>query len=477
MISSKKKNRKSRAQTPPANSELLARLGSISLDTTATSVLAILMALVSIVILLGEGTGVQVRLSLPDDGVVGPYETITFTFSEPFDPEITSDLISFTPVHEGYLEWMDTYTMRFVPLKPFEKNVTYSLNISAGEVAINGREVKKAQAWDFHVREPRVAYLISENNQSSIWSVDLKGGTPSRLTDETIKILSFDIAQNGVFIIFTSLNEKGGIDLWRVGRAGGNASKLLDCGFDRCTTPVIAPNGKAIAYSREAAGPTPDLPFGSPRIWVFDLESGLDVPVYEDQQILGYNPSWSPDSNKLASFDGLADFINLIDFQSGEQFLFPTSTGGPMTWSPDSTKFLYTTFEQIDNGGRTLVKLADLSIDETLTFIGQKDAYDYSYYSIAWSPREDRAVLSLRASEEQLTQALWVFDPALLDGIVIAGDPEYTYNSPQWDTWGNALLFQQFKLRGQYKPQIGLWQEGSNQSSVLIEGIFPQWLP
>ncbi|MBL8061581.1 MAG: hypothetical protein JNK32_01060 [Anaerolineales bacterium] len=473
MTSPKKKNKK---QTTVANG-WVARIDALSFDTVAISILAILMALVSLTILLGEGAGVKVGVSLPEDGTVGPFENITFTFSEPFDPEITSDLISFDPVHEGYLEWVDTYTMRFVPIQPFEKDMTYKLTVSAGEVTINGREVKKAQTWDFTAREPSVAYLISENNQSSIWSVDLNGNAPKRLTDETVKVISFHVAPNGRFIIFTSVNEKGGIDLWRVSREGNDAAILLDCGFDRCTTPVIAPNNKLIAYSREAAGPTPDLPFGSPRIWIVNLESGADGPVYEDQQILGYAPSWSPDSNKLASFDGLADFINLIDFQTGEQFLFPTSTGAPVTWSPDSTKFLYTTFEQTEGGGRTQVKLADLSINETITFIGEKDAYDYSYYSIAWSPREDRAVLSMRASREQLTQVLWVFDPTLLDGIVIAGDPEYTYNSPQWDPWGSALLFQQFKLRGQYKPEIGLWQEGSNQSTVLIEGIMPQWLP
>ncbi|MBK9781732.1 MAG: PD40 domain-containing protein [Anaerolineales bacterium] len=108
--------------------------------------------------------------------------------------------------------------------------------------------------------------------------------------------------------------------------------------------PVIAPGDKRIAYSREAAGPSPDLPFGSPRIWVVDLESGIDQAVYEDQSILGYNPSWSPDATRLASFDGLADFIHMINLQNGEEFLFPSTTGGPVTWSPDSTRFLYTTF-------------------------------------------------------------------------------------------------------------------------------------
>ncbi|HNB37525.1 MAG TPA: hypothetical protein PK414_14965, partial [Anaerolineales bacterium] len=374
-------------------------------------------------------------------------------------------------------EWVDTYNMRFIPIQPFEKGTTYTITLSKGEVASNGREVKKGESWAFSVREPRVAYMISDSDQSRIWSTDLNNTSAQPLTDENTKVLSFEVASNGNFIIFTSLNENGGIDLWRVSREGGDAAKLLDCGLDRCTTPVISPDTKFIAYSREAAGPTPDLPFGSPRIWLLNLESGSDGPLYEDQQILGYSPSWSPDSQKLASFDGLADFINLIDFQSGDQFLFPTSTGGPVTWSPDSTKFLYTSFEQAENGGRTLVKMADLSINESNTFIGQKDAYDYSYYSLAWSPREYRAVLSMRASKEQLTQILWVFNPNLLDGIVVAGDPEYTYNSPQWDPWGSALLFQQFKLKGQYKPEISLWQEGSSESNVLVEGILPQWLP
>ncbi|HMZ06649.1 MAG TPA: hypothetical protein PK078_03450 [Anaerolineales bacterium] len=472
MTTSQKKKK-----SKPNSSGLAAQLGALSFNTVAMGALAVLMALVSATILLGEGAGVRVAVSLPENGEISPLETITFTFSESFDPEMASDLISFDPIQEGYLEWVDTYNMRFIPIQPFEKGTTYTITLSKGEVASNGREVKKGESWAFSVREPRVAYMISDSDQSRIWSTDLNNTSAQPLTDENTKVLSFEVASNGNFIIFTSLNENGGIDLWRVSREGGDAAKLLDCGLDRCTTPVISPDTKFIAYSREAAGPTPDLPFGSPRIWLLNLESGSDGPLYEDQQILGYSPSWSPDSQKLASFDGLADFINLIDFQTGDQFLFPTSTGGPVTWSPDSTKFLYTSFEQAENGGRTLVKMADLSINESNTFIGQKDAYDYSYYSLAWSPREYRAVLSMRASKEQLTQILWVFNPNLLDGIVVAGDPEYTYNSPQWDPWGSALLFQQFKLKGQYKPEIGLWQEGSSESNVLVEGILPQWLP
>lgn len=449
----------------------------LTVDTLAIGVMIGLAIIVGAIILLGESAGVQVRVDLPEDGVVGPFEAVTFTFSEKISAEIAADQISLDPIHEGYLEAVDDYSVRFVPLKPYERDVTYTFKVIPGEINTSTREVKKPQSWQVHVREPRVAYVVSEEGQSGIWSMDSSGGGAKRLTDEAIKVISFDVAPSGDFIVFTSSNEKGGIDLWRVSREGGEASVLLDCGFDRCTTPVIAPGDKRIAYSREAAGPTPDLPFGSPRIWVVDLQSGSNQPVYEDQSILGYSPSWSPDANRLASFDGLADFINMINFQTGEQFLFPSTTGGPVTWSPDSTRFLYTTFAQTEEGGRTQVKLADLTTNETIIFIGEKDTYDYAYYSVAWSPLEERAVLSLRADKEKPTQVLWVFNPALLDGIIIANDPEYTYNSPQWDAWGSALLFQQFKLRGQYKPEIGLWREGTNQSEVIAEGILPQWLP
>ncbi|MDP1546272.1 MAG: hypothetical protein Q8L87_09640 [Anaerolineales bacterium] len=448
-----------------------------SLDRIALGVLLTLTVLVTLTILFGEGAGVRVHVDLPANGEVGPYQTIEFKFSEPIDSGIASDLISLDPVHEGYLQWVNDTTLRFIPLRPFELGTIYKVILNAGEVATNGREVKKGQTWDFTVRQPLVAYLLTDGITSSIWAVDLNGNSPKRLTDESIKVISFDTARDGEFIVFTAANAQGGIDLWRVRRDGSGQSMLLDCGLDRCTTPAIAPNGTRIAYSHESAGPGPELPFGSPRIWLLDLNSGQNSPVYGSQLTLGYNPTWSPDSNKLASFDGLADRINLLDLEEKQQYVFPSNTGGPITFSPDSTKMLFTTVEQKEDGLRTQVRLADLPLNESLTLIGLNDERDYSYYSLAWSSLENRAVLGFRASDEQPAQILWVFNPGLLDGIVITNDPEYAYNSPQWDPWGSALIFQQFKLRGAYKPEIGLWQDGSGETIILAEGLMPHWLP
>ena len=93
----------------------------LSIDTLAVSVMIALTIIIGIVILIGEGAGIQVRVDLPEDGVVGPFEAVTFTFPEKISAEIASDLISLEPIHEGYLSAVDDYSVRFIPLKPYEQ--------------------------------------------------------------------------------------------------------------------------------------------------------------------------------------------------------------------------------------------------------------------------------------------------------------------------------------------------------------------
>lgn len=259
---SKKKAKRAPAKPALTFNKQIGRPGAISFETAASGTLAALMLLVSAIILIGENAGVRVNVNLPEDRLVGPFQAIQFTFSEPFNLEIISELISIEPVHEGAIQWVNTRTMQYIPLKPYEENRTYTININPGEITKNGREAKNKQTWEFQVREPRVVYLISENRQSALWSINLNGDAPTRLTSKEVEVNSFDAASNGEFLIFTSSNEKGGTDLWRVGREGGNERVVLNCGYDRCTAPIIAPDNLRVAYSCEAAGPSPD-----PSLW------------------------------------------------------------------------------------------------------------------------------------------------------------------------------------------------------------------
>src|SRR5690606_21584215 len=129
--------------------------------------------------------------------------------------EMAFELITLNPVHEGYLEWVNERSVYYVPIKPFALNTNYTLTLNAGVINSNDGEIKKSQRWDFYVRDPMVAFMLTDANQSGVWGIDLNGNVPKRLTSEDIKVLSFDTAGNGDFVVFTTLNENGGVDLWK----------------------------------------------------------------------------------------------------------------------------------------------------------------------------------------------------------------------------------------------------------------------
>lgn len=448
-----------------------------SLDSAAGLLAGFLVLSIGVVIWLGNQIGVRVTAQFSTGNTVGPFGPLTLVFSEPVDEFLVIDNLYTEPEVEGTFTSVDAKTLQFVPSEPFEPDITYELGLSAGPLTKEGVVLKKSKSWKFRVRSPLVAYLVVDANRSRLWTVDPETGKTNPLTDDSFKIFDFDTARNGEFVIFSAFNNQQGIDLWRVNRTGANPVLLLQCGPDRCSVPAISPDGGSVAYVREGANPSPNLQFGSPRIWLLNIEAKKDAPLYEDKQILGYKPVWSPDGTYIASFDGLSNQIHLLNLMTSEHLILPSQKGSPVTWSGDGSTFVYMDIKTNENGPRTWVRAADLVTGETTTLFGEKDDRDYYYNSLAWSPVEDVLVIGLRLEENSSAEALWSIDPAKREGPTIASQPDYVYNTPAWDPWGKSLVFQQFNLRGAYKPEIDLWKPGMQAPKVIAEGIMSHWLP
>jgi Tol biopolymer transport system component len=450
---------------------------ALDLDSAAGLVTSVLLLAITGVIFVGNQIGIRVKAPLPADNLLGPYEAITLVFSEPVDEALASEKFFIQPEVQGKFEWVDSKTLRFVPLQPFAPDVQYTAAFTPGILTASGKALKEPQNWKFQTRSPKVVYLVANQDGGQLFALDVKTGESIPLTDNTFKIFDFDTSKHGEFVIFAAFNEQGGIDFWRVQRAGGNPALLLECGPDRCSVPVISPGDRMVAYVREAAAPTGELAYGSPRIWVLNLETGQNAPLYEDQQIIGYGPTWSPDASRLSSYDGIKDEIRLLDLLTGNQMIIPSQLGNPVTWSADGESFIYTDVATADFGAYTRVHQARISINEISTLFGDNDQWDYAYNALAWSPVEAKLLLGLRPVSNDPSMALWLMDPYIRDGQVIVDQPGYAYNNPYWDPWGRALVFQQFKLQGVYKPEIALWMPGFDQPRVLAEGLMPHWLP
>lgn len=447
----------------------------LTFDSAALGALALLAALLAVAIFFGRQAGTRVTSNLPADGLISPLHVLRLNFSAPVNQQLVETLFSVEPKVEGQFSWVDETVLQFVPAQAYQRGVEYRFTLRADESS--AAILKRAWKGSARARDPLVVFLGSEKGQSRIWALDPETGIKQALTPTDLKAMEFDAAKDGNFIVFTVANEKGGIDLWQVDRDGGDARMMLACGYDRCLIPAIAPDSSRVAYVREAAAVSADLPFGAPRVWLLDLQNAQTAPLYEDPQILGYAPAWSPDSQTLVTYGGLEDQIRLLDLPSGKQFIFQSNTGARVAWSGDSAKMSFTNTEEREGALLTFVRVADVRLNQTTNLFGEGDTFDRAYASIAWSPATNEFVLGMRTSVEDPAQRLFLIDYESSGGIVFADEEGYTYNSPYWDPWGTAVVFQQFKMRGQFKSEIGLWRPGLDAPLILAEGFSPQWLP
>ncbi len=447
------------------------------LDTVAGLVTGTLLLMVTIVIVIGQQLGIRVTAQLPSGGMAGPFSELTFAFSEPVDGSLAVKTFSIQPAVKGKFQWADSKTLHFIPTEPYQSGTVYTLSFTPTLLTKSGGAIKKRQSWKFQIRQPLIVYLVTDNGLGRLWTMARDSGQVNPLTDGSFKIYNFDAAHNGEFVIFAAINDQNGIDLWRINRTGGTATLLLACGTDRCSSPVIAPDERRVAYVREAAGPTPDLPYGAPRIGILDLETKQDASLYEDQQIIGIDPKWSPDGTRLSSYDGVKKEYLLLDLITGNQVTIPSQIGDAVTWSADGSTLVYTDLDTNEFGLHTRIREAKIITNEITTLFGEKDERDYKYDSLAWSPTEDTLVIGLRPNADDPAEALWLMRPATLDGQAVADEPGYVYSNPIWDPWGTGFIFSQFRLKGAYQPAIGLWMKGTQKPHVLANGIMPHWLP
>lgn len=445
-----------------------------SLDRTAISVILALVVLLGGVILFGNPFDMTVSLVQPSVGTYGP---LVLEFSAPADPAQVRRAALFQPGLLGEWQAESPRRLRFVPGQPLQPGIEYSLTLQPAALGVNGEGLNRPLTFIFRVRPVEVAYLSL--TPRDLWRVAADGTSPKRLTDIG-NIMDFAVSRDGEQIAFSVPNDTGGVDLWLTDRDGNATRMALDCGPDRCLTPDWSPDGRRIAYTRESAGLAPGAPPGAPRPWVFDLQAGQTAPIYEDPQVIGYDPSWSPDGRRLATYDGIQGGIRVLTLETGSEVLLPTYSALVGAWSPDGTQMLYPDVIETQDGYRTIIMLADFSTGEFSTFL-EGGMYDAAYSVPVWSPDRRYVAVGLRPEADSPSREVWLINPATLGGPTIPtidSDAGVTFDFYQWNPWGTALVVQRAALKGKYHPEIMVYSlETGKQVVVATDAGWPQWLP
>ncbi|MCZ7542756.1 MAG: hypothetical protein M5R40_04115 [Anaerolineae bacterium] len=308
-----------------------------------------------------------------------------------------------------------------------------------------------------------------------LWEAPIDGGAPHALFTAEYGLDSFAPSPDGSQIAVAVRTATPTVDIWLIEADGSNPRKVVDCAPDGCGGLAWSPDGRLLAYELRERGGLPS------RVWLYDLDTGETAPVFQDRQVLGYAPTWSPDGSRLAFYDASVEGIRVLDLDSGAVAVIPSLMGEVGSFAPDGAQMVYADIRRV---GRQFVPelwLADLSADGGLAPLledGQDDQ------GSAWSPDGGLIALGRHNLEEGAAgvatgRQLVLYDVASGALRPVTNDPAYNNTRFVWDPTGGWLLIQRYRLTEQFaSPEIWVYDvAGGVLRQIAESGIDGGWLP
>jgi TolB protein len=207
----------------------------------------------------------------------------------------------------------------------------YLQSVDSGRRELLGNFPGMSFAPRFSPDGTKVVMSISENGQSDIYEMDVRGRALRRLTKTPAIDTSPCYSNDGSQIVFNS--DRGGSQQLYVMSAGGGGERRISFGEGRYATPVWSPRGDWIAFTKITAGA-----FG---IGVMRADGGGERMLASGFLVEG--PTWAPNGRVLAFFRqqpssaGRAGSVTLHQIDITGRFERQIPTAGDASdpaWSP-----------------------------------------------------------------------------------------------------------------------------------------------
>jgi Tol biopolymer transport system component len=408
---------------------------------------------------------------------LGARSTIRLHFSSGMDNDTAEAHFSIQPAIPGHFAWKGK-TMEFHPSQPFSPGNHYDISLTKGSTAVNGAVIDKDFHWSIEIRPASLVYLSTVTTGSELWRIAADGSNTLQLTFTGGNVADFAPSWDGETIAFSLKNSLGGEDLWLVDRDGKQTRELVNCDQDVCAEPSWSPDSSKIAFSRRSTSTQPEIAT-TEQIWILDVSSGDVTQLFSDAAMSGNQPSWSPDGSRIAYFDTPSNQVGIVDLSSGQTWYLPATTGIIGNWSGDGSKLFFTTEENTGNNLVVDIYEADV-FKQQYTLSSLNEIHGGREYNVpAWSPDGQAVIFGERCMYCSPTTQLWLAEKGGRQLTRITTDERFTNSAYQWDITGEKAVFQRYQLGSSTAiPEIVVWDRSSGELHVIAQGaVQPAWLP
>ncbi len=321
------------------------------------------------------------------------------------------------------------------------------------------------------IKEAQVLYLAEDENRvKQLFITEYEKDTSHVISEPAQSVVDYAVSPDQTRMVYVSQTDEYENEIWLTDLASMENKKLADCAEANCSGMVWSPDGTRVIYEHLSLSGGAS---GLPTLWWIDLGTGENQPVFQESQVTGGNPRWSPNGEWLSYSS--PDGIRLYRLEDGESRMIENVLGAAALWSPDGKSILLRDVVIKHEQFVTQLFLYNLE-SETLVNLNPNDGVENIL--AAWSPTGEFIAVVRRDLSIPRGDQIWIMPADGSDAQAVTNDPDVLHASLNWSPDGKYLLYDLYQLASfPFESRLQVIEIKSGEVTDLgIKGFNPQWV-